>query len=74
MKDFLFLLACIVFACISVLYIIDPKKSLKLNLDHRLFYRDGEPTEAYFLVVRIVSVLTLLISLTLAVFIVLQWF
>ena len=74
MKDFLFLLACGVIACVSVIFAIDPKKSLKLNLDYRLFYRDSEPTAAYFLVVRIVSVLTLLISLTLAIFIVLQWF
>lgn len=74
MKDFLFLLACGAIACVSVIFAIDPKKSLKLNLDHRLFYRDSEPTEAYFLVVRIISVLTLLISLALAIFIVLQWF
>lgn len=74
MKDFLFFLACIAIACISVIYIIDPRKSLTLSLDHRLFYRGSEPTEAYFLVVRIISVLALLISLTLAVFIVLQWF
>ena len=74
MREILILLACGILAWTGLEWLVDPKKSLKFNLDDILFFRGGEPLKSYFVIVRVVAILMMLLALLLAGFVLLEGF